>query len=158
MEFSSLASSNIYPENATANGHDFQMFSFEDTASCKACQMLLRWESGRRDLVAGVGCPFLFGVGGSPGHHAPELGVGRLSFDLQLLCLSSALKKTQRGPLCCWQNDWLCLFSITDSFLYLLLASQRHFLSGVPLSTVPSTCTQGVSWEGPSMWSTWTRY
>ena len=84
MEFSSLASSNIYPENATANGHDFQMFSFEDTASCKACQMLLRWESGRRDLVAGVGCPFLFGVGDSPGHHAPELGVGRLSFDLQL--------------------------------------------------------------------------
>ncbi|KFO28785.1 Proto-oncogene vav [Fukomys damarensis] len=34
--------SNIYPENATANGHDFQMFSFEETTSCKACQMLLR--------------------------------------------------------------------------------------------------------------------
>uniref|UniRef100_A0A2K5Q1S1 Vav guanine nucleotide exchange factor 1 n=1 Tax=Cebus imitator TaxID=2715852 RepID=A0A2K5Q1S1_CEBIM len=28
--------------NATANGHDFQMFSFEKTTSCKACQMLLR--------------------------------------------------------------------------------------------------------------------
>nr|XP_021487502.1 proto-oncogene vav isoform X3 [Meriones unguiculatus] len=38
----SLSSSNIYPENATANGHDFQMFSFEETTSCKACQMLLR--------------------------------------------------------------------------------------------------------------------
>ncbi|KAI4541583.1 hypothetical protein MG293_008725 [Ovis ammon polii] len=53
MEQFEMAISNIYPENATANGHDFQMFSFEDTASCKACQMLLRWESGRRDLVAG---------------------------------------------------------------------------------------------------------
>ena len=44
--------------------------------------MLLRWESGRMDLDAGVGCPFLFGVGGSPGHLAPELRAGRLSFDL----------------------------------------------------------------------------
>lgn len=43
----SLSSSNIYPENATANGHDFQMFSFEETTSCKACQMLLRFVSGR---------------------------------------------------------------------------------------------------------------
>uniref|UniRef100_A0A2I3G4U2 Vav guanine nucleotide exchange factor 1 n=1 Tax=Nomascus leucogenys TaxID=61853 RepID=A0A2I3G4U2_NOMLE len=34
--------SNIYPENAAANGHDFQMFSFEETTSCRACQMLLR--------------------------------------------------------------------------------------------------------------------
>lgn len=42
----SLTSSNIYPENATANGHDFQMFSFEETTSCKACQMLLRCASG----------------------------------------------------------------------------------------------------------------
>ncbi|XP_027441095.2 proto-oncogene vav isoform X4 [Zalophus californianus] len=42
MEQFEMAISNIYPENATANGHDFQMFSFEDTTSCKACQMLLR--------------------------------------------------------------------------------------------------------------------
>ncbi|XP_010633362.1 proto-oncogene vav [Fukomys damarensis] len=42
MEQFELFSSNIYPENATANGHDFQMFSFEETTSCKACQMLLR--------------------------------------------------------------------------------------------------------------------
>uniref|UniRef100_A0A4X2M243 Proto-oncogene vav n=1 Tax=Vombatus ursinus TaxID=29139 RepID=A0A4X2M243_VOMUR len=42
MEQFEMALSNIYPENATANGHDFQMFSFEETASCKACQMLLR--------------------------------------------------------------------------------------------------------------------
>uniref|UniRef100_H3AL82 Uncharacterized protein n=1 Tax=Latimeria chalumnae TaxID=7897 RepID=H3AL82_LATCH len=34
--------SNIFPDNSMANGHDFQMYSFEDTASCKACQMLLR--------------------------------------------------------------------------------------------------------------------
>lgn len=38
-----LSSSNIFPEHALADGHDFQMFSFEDTTSCKACQMLLRW-------------------------------------------------------------------------------------------------------------------
>ncbi|XP_005259699.1 proto-oncogene vav isoform X1 [Homo sapiens] len=42
MEQFEMAISNIYPENATANGHDFQMFSFEETTSCKACQMLLR--------------------------------------------------------------------------------------------------------------------
>ncbi|XP_044514395.1 proto-oncogene vav isoform X3 [Gracilinanus agilis] len=42
MEQFEMALSNVYPENATANGHDFQMFSFEETASCKACQMLLR--------------------------------------------------------------------------------------------------------------------
>ncbi|KAM9688812.1 proto-oncogene vav isoform 2-T2 [Trichechus inunguis] len=42
MEQFEMAISNIYPENATANGHDFQMFSFEDTTSCSACQMLLR--------------------------------------------------------------------------------------------------------------------
>ncbi|XP_006928365.1 proto-oncogene vav isoform X2 [Leopardus geoffroyi] len=42
LEQFEMAISNIYPENATANGHDFQMFSFEETTSCKACQMLLR--------------------------------------------------------------------------------------------------------------------
>ncbi|OCT57053.1 hypothetical protein XELAEV_18004056mg [Xenopus laevis] len=42
MEQFEMALSNIYPDNALANGHDFQMFSFEDTATCKACQMLLR--------------------------------------------------------------------------------------------------------------------
>uniref|UniRef100_A0A8C4M1H1 Vav guanine nucleotide exchange factor 1 n=1 Tax=Equus asinus asinus TaxID=83772 RepID=A0A8C4M1H1_EQUAS len=42
MEQFEMALSNIYPENATANGHDFQMYSFEETTSCKACQMLLR--------------------------------------------------------------------------------------------------------------------
>ena len=66
MELSSLTSSNIYPENATANGHDFQMFSFEETTSCKACQMLLRWESGRMDLGPGLGWLFLFCGGGAP--------------------------------------------------------------------------------------------
>uniref|UniRef100_A0A672IH43 Osteoclast-stimulating factor 1 n=1 Tax=Salarias fasciatus TaxID=181472 RepID=A0A672IH43_SALFA len=34
--------SNMCPENATANNHDFQMHCFEETTSCKACSMLLR--------------------------------------------------------------------------------------------------------------------
>ncbi|KAF7240070.1 Proto-oncogene vav [Varanus komodoensis] len=42
MEQFEMALSNIYPENATANGHEFHMYSFEETTSCKACQMLLR--------------------------------------------------------------------------------------------------------------------
>ncbi|XP_043940655.1 proto-oncogene vav [Protopterus annectens] len=42
LEQFEMALSNIYPTNAMANNHDFQMFSFQDTASCKACQMLLR--------------------------------------------------------------------------------------------------------------------
>ncbi|KAM8793923.1 proto-oncogene vav [Eudromia elegans] len=42
MEQFEMALSNIFPENALADGHEFQMFSFEDTTSCKACQMLLR--------------------------------------------------------------------------------------------------------------------
>uniref|UniRef100_A0ACB8EMK1 Proto-oncoprotein vav n=1 Tax=Sphaerodactylus townsendi TaxID=933632 RepID=A0ACB8EMK1_9SAUR len=42
LEQFEMALSNIYPENATANGHEFQMHSFEETATCKACQMLLR--------------------------------------------------------------------------------------------------------------------
>ncbi|KAM4700473.1 proto-oncogene vav isoform 1-T1 [Discoglossus pictus] len=42
MEQFEMALSNIYPDDALANGHDFQMYSFEETATCKACQMLLR--------------------------------------------------------------------------------------------------------------------
>ncbi|XP_064416272.1 proto-oncogene vav [Latimeria chalumnae] len=42
LEQFEMALSNIFPDNSMANGHDFQMYSFEDTASCKACQMLLR--------------------------------------------------------------------------------------------------------------------
>uniref|UniRef100_A0A8U8C5P3 Uncharacterized protein n=1 Tax=Geospiza parvula TaxID=87175 RepID=A0A8U8C5P3_GEOPR len=42
LEQFEMALSNIFPENALADGHDFQMFSFEDTTSCRACQMLLR--------------------------------------------------------------------------------------------------------------------
>ncbi|XP_032939655.1 proto-oncogene vav [Catharus ustulatus] len=42
LEQFEMALSNIFPEHALADGHDFQMFSFEDTTSCKACQMLLR--------------------------------------------------------------------------------------------------------------------
>ncbi|KAK1153774.1 proto-oncogene vav-like [Acipenser oxyrinchus oxyrinchus] len=42
LEQFEMAMSNMYPENSTANSHDFQMNSFEETTSCKACQMLLR--------------------------------------------------------------------------------------------------------------------
>lgn len=35
--------SNMCPENSTANNHDFQMYCFEETTSCKACAMLLRY-------------------------------------------------------------------------------------------------------------------
>ncbi|XP_063810174.1 proto-oncogene vav [Pseudophryne corroboree] len=42
MEQFEMAISNIYPEDAYANGHNFEMYSFEDTSTCKACQMLLR--------------------------------------------------------------------------------------------------------------------
>ncbi|RXN39280.1 proto-oncogene vav-like protein [Labeo rohita] len=42
LEQFEMALSNMCPENGTANGHDFQMHCFEDTTSCKACQMLLR--------------------------------------------------------------------------------------------------------------------
>uniref|UniRef100_UPI00398E8B17 proto-oncogene vav-like n=1 Tax=Pristiophorus japonicus TaxID=55135 RepID=UPI00398E8B17 len=37
-----MALSNIFPENGCANSHDFQMHSFDESATCKACQMLLR--------------------------------------------------------------------------------------------------------------------
>ncbi|XP_035754323.1 proto-oncogene vav [Egretta garzetta] len=47
LEQFEMALSNIFPEHALADGHDFQMFSFEDTTSCKACQMLLRGRSSR---------------------------------------------------------------------------------------------------------------
>lgn len=34
--------SNIKPERATANQHDFQMHTFEKNTNCRACKMLLR--------------------------------------------------------------------------------------------------------------------
>uniref|UniRef100_A0A8C5DBB6 Osteoclast-stimulating factor 1 n=1 Tax=Gouania willdenowi TaxID=441366 RepID=A0A8C5DBB6_GOUWI len=37
-----MALSNMCPENATANYHEFQMHCFEENTSCKACVMLLR--------------------------------------------------------------------------------------------------------------------
>ncbi|XP_038568835.1 proto-oncogene vav-like isoform X3 [Micropterus salmoides] len=42
MEQFEMAMSNMCPENATANNHDFQMHCFEETTCCKACSMLLR--------------------------------------------------------------------------------------------------------------------
>ncbi|XP_077575944.1 proto-oncogene vav isoform X2 [Stigmatopora nigra] len=42
LEQFEMAQSNMCPENAAANNHDFQMHNFEETASCKACAMMLR--------------------------------------------------------------------------------------------------------------------
>ncbi|XP_037545754.1 proto-oncogene vav-like [Nematolebias whitei] len=42
LEQFEMAMSNICPDNATTNNHDFQMHCFEETTSCKACSMLLR--------------------------------------------------------------------------------------------------------------------
>ncbi|XP_068178412.1 proto-oncogene vav-like isoform X2 [Antennarius striatus] len=42
LEQFEMAISNMCPENATANNHDFQMHCFEETTTCKACSMLLR--------------------------------------------------------------------------------------------------------------------
>lgn len=47
-----LGRSNVCPENATANNHDFQMHNFEETACCKACSMMLRYGPNARPAPA----------------------------------------------------------------------------------------------------------
>uniref|UniRef100_A0A8D0HPK9 Vav guanine nucleotide exchange factor 2 n=1 Tax=Sphenodon punctatus TaxID=8508 RepID=A0A8D0HPK9_SPHPU len=42
MEQFEMAMSNIKPERANANNHNFQMYTFEKTTNCKACKMFLR--------------------------------------------------------------------------------------------------------------------
>lgn len=42
LEQFEMALSNIFPENGTANNHEFLMHSFEESSTCKACRMLLR--------------------------------------------------------------------------------------------------------------------
>ncbi|XP_013984066.1 guanine nucleotide exchange factor VAV2 isoform X2 [Salmo salar] len=42
MEQFEMAMSNIKPEKATANQHNFQMHTFEKNTNCRACKMLLR--------------------------------------------------------------------------------------------------------------------
>ncbi|KAG8436588.1 hypothetical protein GDO86_007627, partial [Hymenochirus boettgeri] len=42
LEQFEMALSNIRPDNATANYHEFQMHTFESVTSCRVCQMLLR--------------------------------------------------------------------------------------------------------------------
>nr|XP_042710261.1 guanine nucleotide exchange factor VAV2 isoform X3 [Chrysemys picta bellii] len=42
MEQFEMAMSNIKPEKASANHHNFQMYTFEKTTNCKACKMFLR--------------------------------------------------------------------------------------------------------------------
>uniref|UniRef100_A0A6I8RFJ2 Vav guanine nucleotide exchange factor 2 n=1 Tax=Xenopus tropicalis TaxID=8364 RepID=A0A6I8RFJ2_XENTR len=42
MEQFEMAMSNIKPDKANANHHNFQMFTFDKTTNCKACKMFLR--------------------------------------------------------------------------------------------------------------------
>ncbi|XP_056146363.1 guanine nucleotide exchange factor VAV2 isoform X2 [Lampris incognitus] len=42
MEQFEMAMSNIKPERATANQHNFQMHTFDENTNCQACKMLLR--------------------------------------------------------------------------------------------------------------------
>ncbi|XP_020837599.1 guanine nucleotide exchange factor VAV2 isoform X5 [Phascolarctos cinereus] len=42
MEQFEMAMSNIKPEKANANHHNFQMYTFDKTTNCKACKMFLR--------------------------------------------------------------------------------------------------------------------
>ncbi|XP_042334656.1 guanine nucleotide exchange factor VAV2, partial [Sceloporus undulatus] len=42
MEQFEMAMSNIKPEKAMANNHNFQMYTFDKTTNCKACKMFLR--------------------------------------------------------------------------------------------------------------------
>ncbi|XP_077409972.1 guanine nucleotide exchange factor VAV3 isoform X1 [Vanacampus margaritifer] len=42
MEQFGMAISNIHPENASNNFHDFRMHTFEEITSCNSCHMLLR--------------------------------------------------------------------------------------------------------------------
>uniref|UniRef100_A0A8C3ULM2 Vav guanine nucleotide exchange factor 1 n=1 Tax=Catharus ustulatus TaxID=91951 RepID=A0A8C3ULM2_CATUS len=86
LEQFEMALSNIFPEHALADGHDFQMFSFEDTTSCKACQMLLRgtfyqgYRCSRCRAPAHKECLGRVGTcgkaGSGEGHHG--IGEGRL--------------------------------------------------------------------------------
>ncbi|KAF7237279.1 Guanine nucleotide exchange factor VAV2 [Varanus komodoensis] len=42
MEQFEMAMSNIKPEKAMANNHNFQMYTFDKTTNCRACKMFLR--------------------------------------------------------------------------------------------------------------------
>uniref|UniRef100_A0A674GT41 Vav guanine nucleotide exchange factor 1 n=1 Tax=Taeniopygia guttata TaxID=59729 RepID=A0A674GT41_TAEGU len=83
LEQFEMALSNIFPEHALADGHDFQMFSFEDTTSCKACQMLLRgtfyqgYRCGRCRAPAHKECLGRLGACGKAGSGERHHGSGR---------------------------------------------------------------------------------
>uniref|UniRef100_A0A8C1LSJ3 Vav guanine nucleotide exchange factor 1 n=1 Tax=Cyprinus carpio TaxID=7962 RepID=A0A8C1LSJ3_CYPCA len=71
LEQFEMALSNMCPENSTANGHDFQMHCFEDTTSCKACQMLLR--GSENQSVSGVTTICLTQCNTSPSHRVDQV-------------------------------------------------------------------------------------
>uniref|UniRef100_A0A8C2WEG0 Osteoclast-stimulating factor 1 n=1 Tax=Cyclopterus lumpus TaxID=8103 RepID=A0A8C2WEG0_CYCLU len=89
LEQFEMALSNMCPDNSTANNHDFQMHCFEETASCKACSMLLRgiffqgYRCTRCKMAAHKEClgrvpacgrnPALVGLLSSPPHTIPHV-------------------------------------------------------------------------------------
>ncbi|PKK17138.1 vav 1 guanine nucleotide exchange factor, partial [Columba livia] len=81
LEQFEMALSNIFPEHALADGHEFQMFSFEDTTSCRACQMLLRgtfyqgYRCSRCRAPAHKECLGRMGPCGKGGVPLPDLSV-----------------------------------------------------------------------------------
>ena len=88
--------------------------------------------------------PSSVGWGGSPGHHAPELGGGRLSFDLQLLCLSSALKKPKGALYVAGKMiGCVCSASLTPSFIFSCI-SEALSLRGTAVNGAEHLHTRSV--------------
>uniref|UniRef100_A0A3Q3VYZ3 Uncharacterized protein n=1 Tax=Mola mola TaxID=94237 RepID=A0A3Q3VYZ3_MOLML len=76
LEQFGMAISNIHPENATSNFHEFQMHTFERITSCNSCHMLLRgiFNQGYLCSKCGLGahkeCLGRFGFCGKAGNTA----------------------------------------------------------------------------------------
>ncbi|KAG8010846.1 Guanine nucleotide exchange factor VAV2 [Nibea albiflora] len=78
MEQFDMAMSNIKPERATANQHNFQMHTFDKNTNCRACKMLLRrLNLGQMDLVLDPRRRFTSDVG--PLVNAPSGAMGCLT-------------------------------------------------------------------------------
>ncbi|XP_061098261.1 guanine nucleotide exchange factor VAV3b isoform X2 [Conger conger] len=81
MEQFSMALSNIRPENADNNFHQFRMHTFERTASCSSCHMLLRgiFNQGYMCAKCGAGAhKECLGRFGSCGKSSLESGTSKL--------------------------------------------------------------------------------
>ncbi|XP_035279629.1 guanine nucleotide exchange factor VAV3b isoform X1 [Anguilla anguilla] len=81
MEQFSMALSNVHPENASSNFHEFRMHTFEKTTSCSSCHMLLRgiFNQGYRCAKCGAGAhKECLGRFGCCGKSSPESATLRL--------------------------------------------------------------------------------